>query len=296
MKKLWYLITVVGLGCDGSSVAVDGSMQDGQIAGDSNANCGHGPERDGPYTRFTVANDTSDAAGFIDPSVEYPVGAHFGLMTYTTGPDAAHVHIAIAASTDAAASWHYQAEVTHATPITIDTTDNSICGQAQCSGTLVDESSSLVIDPSDPDPARRLKVFAHEYFFGTDRQFLTGYLAMYTAAMPAGPWTRTKLFGWPSSSSLSTAGVQYNIHDIPELAYWVIVAEPGALARTSGELDLALGCPVFTPSGTTIDIRLVRSTDHAATWHYVSKLLAPDDGAALGAAHRQLNGADLFEL
>jgi hypothetical protein len=236
--------------------------------------------------------------GIFDPSVEYATGSEFGLMTYTAVPDPAHVHIAIAASTDGGATWHYQSDVSRAESITIATEDDDVCGVDTCAGTFVQESSSLVIDADDPDVDRRLKVFAHGYFHtGTERWLRLGYLAMYTAATPEGPWAETKLFGWPSPSPISTTGVTHDVATDPSLSGLrdcFIVAEPGGLKRPSGELDLALSCPVVTGSSDTIEVRLLRSSDHGTTWSVVSTLLTPDDALALGSTTRRINGADLF--
>lgn len=266
-------------------------------AGPDGATCPPGADRPGPYAaRVTIEGDTA-ARGWIDPSIEYPAGADFGLMSYTTVPDEPHVHTAIAVSTDHGASWHYQGDVTAAVPITIDSSDPAVCGATTCTGTWVHESSSLVLDPSDPDPDRRLKVFVHSYFYGAMQWFRLGYVALYTSATPDGPWTETKLFGWDSPSSVSSTGVVYNVQTDPQLAGLddcFIVAEPGANVRADGTIDVALGCVKIAGSVGTIEIRLVRSTDHGASWSFVSTLLTPDDGTLLGAAQRHINGADLF--
>jgi len=236
--------------------------------------------------------------GIFDASLEYAAGSEFGLMTYTAVPDPAHVHIAIAASIDGGSTWHYQSDVTLAQPITIATLDEDVCGADTCTGTFVHESSSLVIDPEDPDVDRRLKVFAHGYFHSpTERWLRLGYLALYTAAAPEGPWAETRLFGWPSPSPVSTAGVVRDISEDPtlsELADCFIVAEPGGMLSPSGELDLALSCPVVGGDSDTIEVRLLRSSDHGATWRVVSTLLTPDDALRLGSTTPRINGADLF--
>jgi hypothetical protein len=254
--------------------------------------CPHGPERDGPYSRVMVAGESS-AQGIIDPSVEYPAGAAEGFMTYTAVPSPARVHIAIATSDDNGATWRHAGDVTEARPATITTTDTSVCGAPSCQGTIAHESSSLVLDPSDPDPARRFKVFVHTYFFGTAQQFLIGYVAMYTAGAVEGPWAETKLFGWPSSSPLSTADVAYDVTTDPALSGLhgcLLVGEPGALVRSPGTIDLALSC--VTSGGT--DIRLLRSGDHGRRWSFVGTLLTIQDAAALGATSSEITGADLF--
>jgi hypothetical protein len=218
-------------------------------------------------------------------------------MTYTTVPDEAHDFIAIAASNDAGASWQYVGAVTSAAPITISTSDMEVCGRAMCTGTFVHESSSLIVDPSEPSPDRRLKVFVHSYFFGSERQLALGYLALYTAAVPEGPWTETKLFGWDSDSPISTQGVRYNISESPELSALrtcLILGEPGALYRAPGIIDLSLSCVAISSGSATIDIRLLRSHDHGQSWSYVSNLLTAADATALGSTRPEINGSALF--
>jgi hypothetical protein len=198
------------------------------------AACVSGPERNGPYTRVTVVGDTS-AMGIIDPSVEYAATAATGLMTYTAVPSETQDHIAIATSDDKGASWQFVSNVTVASPITISTTDDELCGSSSCEGTFVQESSSLILDPFDPDPDRLLKVFAHTYFRTTDTEkdtpFDLGYIALYTAGSAEGPWRETPLFGWPSSSPISNASVAYDISAVGGLNDCYIVGEPGAIVR-----------------------------------------------------------------
>ncbi len=289
------------LACEGKDV--DKAERDDAGTPDAGS-CTGGEERNGPYTRVNVIGDTS-AMGLIDPSVEYPEAAETGYMTYTAVPSPAQAHIAIASSDDQGASWHYVGDVTPPAPaITLTTSDDTLCGSFSCDGTFTQESSSLVLDPFDPDPDRRFKVFAHTYFYNPDpapgdeeTRFELGYLALYTAPDAQGPWTETPLFGWPSSSPISTENVAYDISTAPapsELRDCMIVGEPGALVRPSGNLDLALSCVVPGNDDATIDIRLLRSTDHGQTWTFVSTLLTPEDAHMLGAVSPQINGGDLF--
>lgn len=291
-------------GGDGGEPGAQAEGPNGGTAGDASV-CAEGPERNGPYERVTVAGDDSEM-GLIDPSVEYAADARVGYMTYTAVPSPVQAHISIASSEDNGASWHYVGDVTPpAPPITITTTDDSVCGSSSCSGTFAQESSSLVIDPLDPDPDRLFKVFAHTYFYSLESpedeeatKFDLGYIALYTASSAKGPWEETALFGWPSSSPISNASVAYDIAVDPalsDLADCLIVGEPGAVVRPSGAIDLALSCVSVHEGGeATIDIRLLRSDDHGVTWTFVGSLLTPEDAQVLGAVSHQINGADLF--
>jgi hypothetical protein len=280
------LLALAPAGC-----GVSAPEQPSPTAASGTTTCPLGPDRNGPYARVTVIGETG-ALGLIDPSVEYSAADGTGLMAYTAVPRVDRVHIALAASDDRGASWRFAGNVTDASPITIATTDSSVCGSDSCSGTLVHESPSLIVDPFDPDPNRRLKVFAHAYFFGRDRQFALGYLGLYTAAGVAGPWTETKLLGWPSASPISNADVAHDIArdpTLPQLRDCLIVGEPAALVRPPGTIDLALSC-----AGSKTDIRLLRSSDHGATWSHVGVLLSAEDGRKLGSATDEITGGDLF--
>lgn len=250
--------------------------------------------RNGPFTRLTVGNAPS-GMGINDPSVEDIPGQNLWLMAYTAVvPSPIYQHISLATSKDNGSTWSYLGDVTPISPeVNIKTTDLSICGAATCTGTWGQESPALLFDPFDPDPSRRFKVFAHAYYFDYvgDRQMDIGYLALYTAKEPAGPWTETKLIGWPSSSPTSNQGVAYDIARDRALGLGdcVIVGEPAPLVRAPGVIDLALSCP----KGTT-DVRLLRSLDHGKAWSFVSTLLASEDGPKLGSETNDITGADLF--
>ncbi len=273
-------------------VAADGVTEAG--ASPEAGSCTAAPVRNGPFTRLTVAN-APRGMGINDPSVEYLEDQGMWLMAYTAVvPDPVHQHISLAASSDQGATWSYLGDVTPVSPeVKIETSDLAICGATTCTGTWGQESAALLCDAADPDPNRRFKVFAHAYYFDYigDRQMAIGYLALYTASQPTGPWTETKLFGWPSSSPISNQDVAYDITVARELglADCVIVGEPAPLLRAPGTIDLALSCP----KGTT-DIRLLRSLDHGRTWTFVSTLLGADDGPKLGSESRDITGADLF--
>jgi hypothetical protein len=252
------------------------------------------PTRSGPFNRLTVSEAPS-GMGINDPSVERIESLGVWLMAYTAVvPNPLYQHISLAASNDAGATWHYLGDVTPVAPeIEITTSDPSVCGAAKCTGTWVQESASLLVDESDPDPEQRIKVFAHAYYYDYvgGQQMAIGYLALYTAGDTSGPWTETKLFGWPSSAAISNQNAAYDISTASSLGLTdcVIVGEPAALMRAQGIIDLALSCP----KGTT-DIRLLRSTDHGRSWTFVSTLLTAADGRKLGGNSDDITGADLY--
>ncbi len=272
---------------------MDAAAGDAAVSPEAGA-CPTVETRNGPFARLTVGH-APQGMGINDPSVEYLPGPNLWLMAYTAVvPNPLYQHIAMASSKDSGSTWSYLGDVTSASStITITTTNLSICGKTTCTGTWGQESPGLLFDEFDPDPNRRFKVFAHAYYFDLigDRQMDIGYLALYTAKDVTGPWTETKLFGWPSSSPLSNQGVVYDISRDRALGLGdcVIVGEPAPLVRAPGTIDLALSCP----KGTT-DIRLLRSQDHGKTWSLVGTLLTAEDGPKLGSQTKDITGADLF--
>lgn len=276
-------------------------------AGDAPAECSAAAPRDvGGLPALSVAGDPGGATlGYGDPSLAYADGAPAGFLTYTA-VSIGSAHTRVATSTDRGATWSFVGDVNAATPITVATSDPGVCGAASCGGTWVHEVSSIVEDPTDPDPARRFKVFAHSYLItaGGALRYEIGSIDLWTTAAP-GPsavWAETRLFGWPSSSPRSSTGVLANVATDPVLSPLLgacaSLTEPGALVR-GGAIDLALGCVrVVSPSDVPIEIVLVRTTDHGATWRPVAKLLDAADATALGSATPrgpEVNAAALFQ-
>lgn len=255
---------------------------------------------------FTVSGDPGDAAlGYGDPSVTYQPDAAAGFMTYTrVAPSLANTRWAT--STDHGATWTYGGEVNAPTSTVVITSDPGICGGAVCAGTIIHEVSTIVEDPTDV-AARRFKVFTHSYFAGADGKlhYELGTIDLWTSpTMSAGAtFTKTRLLGWNSSSSQSSSGVTVNLTTdaamAPYFSSCIFVTEPGAIVR-GGTIDMVLGCFRYvSASDIPIDMIMIRSTDHGATWKPVAKLLDKADALALGAqgpVGPQMNGGDLFEV
>ena len=273
--------------------------------------CGCGDGGTGPaslhYTRLVVAGDAGSTGGIYDPSILYPQGSTVGFLTYTTVPDKASVHTRVAVSTDSGRTWVYAGDVNSVSPSLVTTTgDTTVCGAITCTGVWVHETSSLVYDPTDPDTSQRFKAFVHSYFVAlpspghdTTLAYHYGTLSMYATSFPTRSWSsEVKLLGWNSTSPVSSTGVRQNISTDPALApgygnCWFIM-EPGALVR-GDTIDLATGC-VQLVAGLPFDIRMMRSTDHGATWHFVAVLLDSADARAVGSSTPRINGADLFRV
>ncbi len=288
----------------GGGGAGGGSGGGGQDAG----SCGSDAGYDVASAAVPVPNGDPGAAslGYGDPSVFYAADASVGWMTYTAVAPKAEL-TRIAQSTDHGVSWTYLSDVNAVTQVTVSTTDTSVCGAASCSGNWVHEVSTLIEDPSDPDGSRRFKVFAHSYLTTTPAgqlHYEIGHIDLWTTANPAtGPWVETKLLGWTSSSPASSTGVATVVTTdaalSPLLGSCLALTEPGALVR-GGTIDLVLGCVRFV-SSTSIPIELVmiRSTDHGASWQPVAKVLDVNDAAALGSSTPvgpRVNAGDLFEV
>ena len=298
---------------DADSGATDASTTDvanPTDAGTDAASCGGGDGGHDPSPLIAVGGDPGGAAlGYGDPSLLYPADAGAGFMTYTAvAPSSAFTRFAT--STDRGASWSYLGDVNAVTPLTITTSDNSVCGAASCDGSWVHEVSSLIDDPTDPNPARRFKVFAHSYYIQGNTgpnpngaRYDIGSIDLWTTSslQSGATWAETRLLGWTSSSPRSSTGVTTVVSTdaalSPLLGACIAMTEPGALVH-DGVIELALGCETYvSPTSVPIEISLIRSTDHGATWAPVAKLLDLADATALGATGAygpELNAADLF--
>ncbi len=66
-----------------------------------------------------------------------------------------------------------------------DTTNGAVCSSTTCTGRWVYEVPFIVDDASDPDAARRFKIFAHKYFLYPPKTPSTFYplgaIVMWTA-------------------------------------------------------------------------------------------------------------------
>jgi hypothetical protein len=257
------------------------------------------------FPALGLAGDPGAAPlGYGDPSLAYAPDASVGFLTYTAvGPSAASTRIA--RSGDRGASWTYVGAVNQVTPLTLATSNAEVCGASTCAGSWVHEVSSLVEDPTDPDPARRFKVFGHSYFIAASGglHYEIGSIDLWTSGdvSATATWAETRLLGWSSSSPRSSSGVQTVVSTDPALApllgSCLALTEPGALVL-DGVIHLALSCVRFeSATSIPIEIELLRSADHGASWQPVSTLISVADARLLGASGPtgpQASAADLF--
>jgi hypothetical protein len=281
------------------AIVIDGASDAGGDAGADAVACRNLPSVSpvpvsGPA--LAIVGEPGSALGIYDPSLFYPVGAPGGVLSYSTvAPNDVHTRVAV--STDNGATFAYVAEPNRAAPITVDTVDTTACGASTCAGVLWHEVSSIVADPADPDPNRLFKLFTHSYVStqnGASLHRQWGYIGVQTAPKPEGPWSaEKKAIGWRSDSTFSSAGAAQLAGDIPGIADCAILTEPGALTAADG-LYLALACAHVVGAQPQIQVVLLRSTDSAATFRFVSVLVSDADAPCLDGALPHVQGPDLF--
>ena len=247
-------------------------------------------------TTLTVAGEPPGALVRIDPSILWPPENSSGLLAYSqsSGPFPHPFATSVSRSSDAGATWQFVAQANTATPLTITTSDTTLCGSTSCSTQLSHEVPSIIVDPSDPDPSRRYKLFVHAYPMIATASYLVdvglGYIGLDTSS-DGSTWSAdTKVLGWHSSSTLSSSGALTDLNADPALADCAWFTEPGAVIAPSGAIDLVLSCRY---SG-GVRLVLMRSTDHAQSFRYVGPLLSSDDARCLGSTTGAFIGGDLF--
>jgi hypothetical protein len=162
------------------------------------------------------------------------------------------------------------------------------CGLLTCQGRWVYETSWLIDDSTDPNPARRYKLFAHKYFLSPGNTPATFYhlgaIVMWTASAPDATWSsETSLLGWNlTPPQLTPHRIVNSLHT--DLAPCIVVAEGSASVRGSA-IDFAFACVYASGSSLPQKIVLLRSLDHANSFQYISTLLTPTDAAPIGASH-----------
>lgn len=243
---------------------------------------------------FVVAND-APAAGIFDPSVLYPATANAGAMAYSAVPDQYTIRTHVAVSTDHGATWNGVAEANVSEPISLQSPD---CAGGTCTGNLISEVPSIIVDPDDPNPQTQWKLFAHRYLVTgppLGLHYSTGTITLQTAPGPNGPWTApAKWIGWNSPAPYSSTGVQINVTSLvgSTASACLALTEPAALWYP-GTIDLAVGCVYAVNGGLAIRVELLRSVDHAASFTSIGTLLSPADADCLSPG-ASINAPDLF--
>lgn len=248
------------------------------------------------YTKLVPTGERLEG-GIYDPSVAYTPDGSVGWLAYSSvkgdfKPIGQYVHTHLARSTDGGAHWQFVKVLNASTDGTLTMADGK-----SLLGVWRYEVPSLVHDATDPDASRRWKLFAHYYFWSPkkDRMVAYGWIAMRTAADPAGDWSaEVPLFGAGRSplAPYHKTLVDLNALDA-SLHNAVAYSEPGALAH-DGRLYLSMtALKPKLPLGVTHTIILLASDDHGKSWRFVSTLLTPDDAKGLGCEF--FDGSSLAE-
>lgn len=244
------------------------------------------------YEPITIIGDPGSPSGIYDPSLLRSSAGDLWLSYSSvnyyingSGDLVQDVGIRLANSVDNGSTYYYTTTIASPTDATVTDSDPamSACGAVTCSGRWVFETSWLVEDSGDPDPDRRFKLFAHQYFInpgssGSATLYHLGAVVMWTARAPDSSWSApTVLLGWPLttpdlSPMMDISGLS------ADTANCLLVAE-GGVTLNAGRLDMAFSCPYLDVSSNTIvqKIVLLRSSDHGRSFQYVATLLTPDD-------------------
>ncbi len=246
----------------------------------------------------SVNGDPGALEGIFDPSLVFPAGAPGGAMAYSAVQSESDIRTRIAVSADDGASFTYVGAANASGPLSVQSTDTSLCPTGTCVGRDIVEVPSLVFDPDDPDATRRWKLFAHRYLVlpGTPAVLLRqyGYIALYTASVVQGPYVEQpkKALGWLSTSPFSSENAT-NLGAGLGLGDCVAFTEPSALVVPGKSLELALGCVYADASSYKIRVELLRSVDHGSTFARVATLLRPEGASCLLQGAAQVNAPEL---
>ncbi len=240
------------------------------------------------YAKLVPAGERLEG-GLYDPSAAYTPDGRVGWLAYSSvkgdhKPIGPYVHTHLARTTNGGARWEFVKVLNTSADATLTTDEGK-----QLSGAWRYEVPTLVFDSTDPDMTRRWKLFVHRYFWNAkhDRMVKFGWIALRTAADPAGEWSEeVPLFGAGNSPAApwNKTRVDLNTLDL-SLKNAAAYSEPGALTN-DGRLYLSMSAllPRLGLTGISVGhtIILLASDDHGATWRFVRKLLDDTDASRLG--------------
>jgi len=257
--------------------------------------------------RVTIGRDAPPLAVTGEPGIGIADPSLFGTwMAFTSLPrnesggaiDQGGLRTHIASTEDGGKTWRYVTESNHVVVLP----DSADCKKADgCTSSIVNETPSLVGDGAEPDGARRWKLFTHRYLVKKVGQqppailYTVGHISMFTAPTPSGPWSAQEdvVAGWPGSD-FSSSGAKYLPANAPATQACGVFGEPGATIAPDGSLHLALSC-ITPPFGDpTLDIVMLRSVDHGATWSYLATPLRGAEVGCFGGAGKRVNAASPF--
>jgi hypothetical protein len=241
------------------------------------------------YASIAVTGNTSlsDRSGIYDPSVLRLASGNiwiaYSSVAFYGSPLVQDVSTSLAFSSDGGSTFNYVRTLGNAGIATVtDTTNGAVCGSTTCSGRWVYEVPFIVDDASDPDAARRFKIFAHKYFLYPPKTPSTFYplgaIVMWTAPALDGTWSAERsVLGWNLTPPELTPNRVVNTID-PALSSCITVSE-GSATTFNGALDFVFACS----NGITQKIVQLRSADHANSFTYVGTLLEASDATSFGA-------------
>ena len=239
------------------------------------------------YSALSVTGNTSgnDSSGISDPTLLLAGGALW--MTYSSDsyygtPLTKDVSVSLAYSNDGGTTFNYTATLGSASAATVTDSTGTVCGNTTCSGRWVYGKPFLVDDAGDPDTSRRFKVFAHKYFLYPSANpstiYTLGSIVMWTAPTLNGSWSaELSVLGWKLTPPQLTPNTVVNTLD-PALSACSSL-DDGSATTFNGALDFVFACN----TGSTQNIVLLRSTDHANSFSYVGTLLQATDASTYGA-------------
>ena len=265
----------------------------------------------GNYAAISIPGDANAVSGVFDPSVVNDAGtvwlAYSSVNAHNGDPNFGDITTSIAKGTDGAQTFTYLGAVGQANgPVTITDTAHSAnftsCStgltSSSCTGRWVYETPWMIKDPTDPDPSRRYKLFAHKYFNQPPvnnmqrHWYWLGAIVMWTASSPDGTWSpETPVLGWnltpPEIPLVKNTGNTLNLID-PTNLNCDAGSEGSASLDGNGGADFTFSCLYNTATNPVFKVVLLRISNLAAlgttnpgSFQYVSTLLTPADAAAI---------------
>lgn len=246
------------------------------------------------FSVLSVLGDAGAVSGIYDPALlrqsSSDVWMAYSSVRYALSGATLiqDVSTSLARSSDGGATFNFVRTLGAAGPATVTDPARSACGAITCSGRWVYETPWLIDDSTDTNSARRFKLFAHKYFLLPGRAqgatlYHLGAIAMWTAPALNGVWSpETSVIGW-NLTPAELLPVHSNINALSGVSDCLLVGE-GSAAVTSAGIDLVFNCPFSSGSAIPQKIVLLRSTDHAQSFQFVSTLLQPSDASGFGGA------------
>ncbi len=244
-----------------------------------------------------VARDTTDLnspSGIFDTSLLNEGSmlwmAYSSVNYYQqSGQRVQDVSTSLAYSSDSGATFKYLNTIGKAQAAIINSAA-SPCGNVSCSGRWVYETPFLVDDTSDPNTSQRFKLFALKYFLyppaAASNQSATFYalgaIVMWTAATPDSLTSAQEQVALSWDLTPNELSPKNNIKNIDANLGECIVLTEGSATTFQDALDFVFACP---NSNDTQKIVMLRSSDHAQTFQYVSTPLTAADASSFGALY-----------